>query len=140
VLRVQALCNLTEGRSLLQQDLRWAIGAGIFTGLAWWTKYNGWLPLAIEGTNCWPWLGLADAVPTWTDWHGSSSVWRFFTNCGPKNATFMVHRSGDTNDDLTVTYEVGGTATNGVDYVPLDTSLQFDKALLEYLVSRQGKR
>ena len=27
----------------------------------------------------------------------------------------------------------------GVDYVPLDTSLQFDKALLEYLVSRQAK-
>ena len=28
----------------------------------------------------------------------------------------------------------------GVDYVPLDTSMQFDKALLEYLVSRQGRR
>lgn len=28
---------------------RWAatILAGLFTGLAWWTKYNGWLPLAI---------------------------------------------------------------------------------------------
>jgi len=36
------------GRSLLNADLRWAIGAGICTGLAWWTKYNGWLPLAIE--------------------------------------------------------------------------------------------
>ena len=35
-------------RSLLRGDLRWAVGAGIFTGLAWWTKYNGWLPLAIE--------------------------------------------------------------------------------------------
>ena len=30
-----------------------------------------------------------------------------------------MHRWGDTNDDLTVSYEVGGTATNGVDYVPL---------------------
>jgi 4-amino-4-deoxy-L-arabinose transferase-like glycosyltransferase len=51
------------GRSLLAGTLRlpvgdgarsvpasygWAIGAGIYTGLAWWTKYNGWLPLAIE--------------------------------------------------------------------------------------------
>jgi 4-amino-4-deoxy-L-arabinose transferase-like glycosyltransferase len=27
----------------------WAIAAGVYTGLAWWTKYNGWLPLAIEG-------------------------------------------------------------------------------------------
>jgi 4-amino-4-deoxy-L-arabinose transferase-like glycosyltransferase len=35
-------------RSLVNGDYRWAIGAGIYTGLAWWTKYNGWLPLAIE--------------------------------------------------------------------------------------------
>ncbi|HEX5104434.1 MAG TPA: glycosyltransferase family 39 protein [Pirellulaceae bacterium] len=35
-------------RSLAGEDFRWAIAAGIYTGLAWWTKYNGWLPLAIE--------------------------------------------------------------------------------------------
>lgn len=35
-------------RSLAREDFRWAIGAGLYTGLAWWTKYNGWLPLAIE--------------------------------------------------------------------------------------------
>src|SRR5262245_29882716 len=35
-------------RSLTQANFRWAIAAGILTGLAWWTKYNGWLPLAIE--------------------------------------------------------------------------------------------
>ncbi len=35
-------------RSLGNTDFRWATGAGIYTGLAWWTKYNGWLPLAIE--------------------------------------------------------------------------------------------
>ncbi len=28
----------------------------------------------------------------------------------------------------------------GVDYVPLDTSMQFDKALMEYLVSRRARR
>ncbi|MCA9182608.1 MAG: DUF58 domain-containing protein, partial [Planctomycetales bacterium] len=28
----------------------------------------------------------------------------------------------------------------GVDYVPLDTSMQFDKALMEYLLSRRGRR
>jgi hypothetical protein len=27
----------------------------------------------------------------------------------------------------------------GVDYVPLDTSMQFDKALMEYLVSRRAR-
>ena len=80
-------------------------------------------PLAIEGTNCWPWLGLADGVPSWTEWNGPTAVWRFFTNCGPKDATFSVHSYGDTNDDLTVTYEVGGSATNGVDYVPLPGSV-----------------
>ncbi|MDX1946010.1 MAG: glycosyltransferase family 39 protein [Pirellulaceae bacterium] len=36
-------------RSLANADFRWAIGAGLYTGLAWWTKYNGWLPLAMEG-------------------------------------------------------------------------------------------
>jgi 4-amino-4-deoxy-L-arabinose transferase-like glycosyltransferase len=32
-----------------------AVIAGIFTALAWWTKYNGWLPLAIAaaGGVCW---------------------------------------------------------------------------------------
>lgn len=35
-------------RALARDDFRWAIGAGLYTGLAWWTKYNGWLPLAIE--------------------------------------------------------------------------------------------
>lgn len=32
------------------RDLSWptALAAGLTTGLAWWTKYNGWLPLAIS--------------------------------------------------------------------------------------------
>jgi hypothetical protein len=80
-------------------------------------------PLAIEGTNCWPWLGVADAVPTWSDWTGSRAIWKFYTNCGPKNATFTVYRFGDTNEDMTVTYDIGGTATNGTDYVPLPGSV-----------------
>lgn len=76
-------------------------------------------PLAIEGTNCWPWLGLADGTPSWDEWTGATAVWRFFTNCGPKDATFSVRRYGDTNEDLVVTYDVAGSATNGADYVPL---------------------
>ena len=46
VLAVQA-----AGLSLWNGDLRWAVAAGLFTGLAWWTKYNGWLPLAIEAAG-----------------------------------------------------------------------------------------
>jgi hypothetical protein len=80
-------------------------------------------PLAIEGTNCWPWLGIDDVTPTWNAWIGSTTVWRLFTNCGPKNATFTVRRDGGTNEDLTVLYDLGGSATNGVDYVPLPGSL-----------------
>jgi len=45
VLAVQAI-----GLSLGRVDLRWAIAGGVSTGLAWWTKYNGWLPLAIEAS------------------------------------------------------------------------------------------
>jgi hypothetical protein len=76
-------------------------------------------PIAIEGTNCWPWLGLVGTTPTWANWTATTSVCQYFTNCGPKNATFAVRRLGPTNDDLAVTYAVGGTATNGVDYVTL---------------------
>ena len=44
---------------------------------------------------------------------------RLFTNYGPKAATFSVRRWGDTNDGLTVPYSIGGTASNGVDYVAI---------------------
>ena len=74
-------------------------------------------PVAIEGTNCWVWPGETNSPPTWAAW--PTAVCRFFTNCGPKTATFAVRRCGDTNDDLTVTYDIGGTASNGVDYVAL---------------------
>jgi hypothetical protein len=74
-------------------------------------------PVAIEGTNCWVWMGETNATPTWAAW--PTAVCRFFTNCGPKTATFTVRRFGETNDDLMVTYSIGGTASNGVDYVAL---------------------
>ncbi len=39
------------------RDLSWptAIAAGVTTGLAWWTKYNGWLPLAISLSGLLAW-------------------------------------------------------------------------------------
>jgi hypothetical protein len=75
-------------------------------------------PIAIEGTNCWPWVGLVSAAPTWSNWAAALPC-RLFTNCGPKDATFTVRRHGVTNDALTVSYAIGGTATNGLDYMPL---------------------
>jgi hypothetical protein len=77
-------------------------------------------PVAIEGTNCWVWPGETNATPTWAAWPAAAC--RYFTNCGPKTATFTVRRFGDTNGDLTVAYAVGGTASNGVDYVALPGS------------------
>jgi len=80
-------------------------------------------PLAIEGTNCWPWVGLANAAPTWSNWFRPYPPFRFFTNCGPKNATFAVQRYGATNNELDITYDLGGTASNGVDYATLPGSV-----------------
>ncbi len=74
-------------------------------------------PVAIEGTNDWVWPGETNLPATWAAW--PTAVCRFFTNCGPKTATFTVRRFGETNDDLTMTYNIGGTASNGVDYVAL---------------------
>jgi hypothetical protein len=76
-------------------------------------------PIAIRGTNCWPWLGLASASPTWANWTATTAVRCYLTNCGPKDALFEVRRLGAPNSDLAVTYDIGGTATNGVDYVKL---------------------
>ena len=63
------------GRSLAATDLRWAIGAGIYTGLAWWTKYNGWLPLAIEALTL-PllWLLLRPPPRQLVSWLGCLAV------------------------------------------------------------------
>jgi hypothetical protein len=91
-------------------------------------------PIAIEGTNCWPWLGLAGVSPTWGNWICSNTFCRVFTNCGPKNAMFTVRRFGDTNGDITVTYAIGGTATNGVDYVALPGSVTIPSGQREALM------
>jgi hypothetical protein len=80
-------------------------------------------PIAIEGTNCWRWLGLTNRFASWSNWVSPVAGFCFFTNCGPKNATFTVHRFGATNDDVTVNYAIGGTASNGVDYVALPGSV-----------------
>jgi hypothetical protein len=81
-------------------------------------------PVAIEGTNCWPWLCLANSTPTWSNWDSASAVFQLKTNCGPKNASFTVFRLGTTNDGLEVNYAIGGTATNGMDYVALPSVVQ----------------
>ncbi len=90
-------------------------------------------PVAIEGTNCWVWPGETNASPTWAAW--PTAICRFFTNCGPKTATFTVRRCGDTNDDLTVPYDIGGTASNGVDYVALPGSVTISSGECRALIT-----
>ena len=74
-------------------------------------------PVAIECTNGWVWRGETNAPPSWSAWPPRPIC--LFTNYGPKTATFAVRRNGDTSDDLTIAYAIGGTASNGVDYVAL---------------------
>jgi len=81
-------------------------------------------PIAIAGTNCfWIWAGMTNAVPSWTNW--PPPYWGYFTNWGPKAGLFTVHRFGDVSSGLTVDYGIGGTASNGVDYVALPGYVQF---------------
>jgi hypothetical protein len=75
-------------------------------------------PIAIAGTNAfWPWPGMTNAVPCWTNW--PPTTWAWFTNWGPKIGLFTVYRFGSPSNDLVVNYSIGGTASNGVDYFAL---------------------
>jgi hypothetical protein len=75
-------------------------------------------PTAIAGTNSsWVWPGMTNRVPSWTNW--PPPHWGYFTNWGPKAGLFTVRRFGDASSALTVDYQIGGTASNGVDYVAL---------------------
>lgn len=81
-------------------------------------------PVAIEGTNCWGWPNLTNRWPVGTtNVCSTDPLWNcrlwWFTNCGPKNATFTVRRTGDAAGDLPVSYSIRGSASNGVDYVEL---------------------
>ena len=70
---------------------------------------------AIEGTNCWSYPTPTNTAPT--QWSNvTAAVCRPVTICGPRNGLFLVRRTGATNESLTVSYAVSGTASNGVDY------------------------
>jgi len=80
-------------------------------------------PIAVVGTNCWTWLGLTNPAPTWSNWIIRTGPMRPFTNCGPKDATFVVNRYGSTNNVSTIPISITGTASNGVDYVMLSNNI-----------------
>lgn len=78
-------------------------------------------PIAVVGTNSWIWHVPPTAVPTWSNW--PPPVTAPCTNWGPKDALFTVRRFGGETNTVTVTYSIGGTASNGVDYVKLPGSV-----------------
>jgi hypothetical protein len=80
-------------------------------------------PIAIVGSNSWIWHGPTNATPAWTNWPPPVAV--PFTNWGPKDALFTVRRFGGETNNITVSYGIGGTASNGVDYVELPGSVTF---------------
>jgi hypothetical protein len=43
-------------RAVLTGRPQWLLAAGVLAALAWWTKYNGWLVLAITGAGTVAWL------------------------------------------------------------------------------------
>lgn len=71
-------------------------------------------PVAAEGTNCISWPRY---MPCLT--FDSCGIHWVTNGSRPNTATFIVRRIGPTNDPLTVFYQVGGTASNGVDYLEL---------------------
>jgi hypothetical protein len=75
-------------------------------------------PIAVAGTNVsWAWTGETNEVPSWANW--PPPAWGYFTNWGPKAAMFTVIRTGDDTTNEVINYSIGGTASNGVDYVEL---------------------
>jgi hypothetical protein len=86
-------------------------------------------PIAVEGQFCWSnwWWTTSWDASGWLTTGGSGYpiLWPTPTNrcLGTNNAVFVVHRDGPTNADLVVNYEIGGTASNGVDYAALSGSL-----------------
>jgi hypothetical protein len=80
-------------------------------------------PIAVVGTNSWIWPGQSNATPAWTNWPPPVAV--PLTNWGPKDALFTVRRFGGETNAVTVSYSIGGTASNGVDYVQLPGFVTF---------------
>jgi hypothetical protein len=80
-------------------------------------------PVAVVGTNSWIWPGATAVSPVWTGWPPRVPV--TFTNWGPKGGLFTARRLGGETNPIAVTYNIGGTASNGVDYVKIPGTISF---------------
>jgi hypothetical protein len=73
-------------------------------------------PDAYASEGGWNWI--VSSPLTATDTNSNGEVW-WITDWRTNVATFVVRRSGETNEDLTVFYSTEGMAINGVDYARL---------------------
>jgi hypothetical protein len=72
-------------------------------------------PVAIEGTN-------------YLHWNATGPITNYIN--GTNTATFLVRRDSATNTDLTVTYDISGSAISGIDY----------EAIPDYVTIPAGQR
>jgi hypothetical protein len=81
---------------------------------------SGPVHITISGTNTPPLLPIVTitAVDSFASEGGSNSV-NIAGAIGVNTAAFAIRRSGPTNASLLLTYRIGGTASNGVDYQEL---------------------
>ena len=54
-----------------RERFAWSLAAGCATTLAWWTKYNGWLPLAVAAAGAAAWVAASVVRPLPTHRNGS---------------------------------------------------------------------
>jgi len=81
-------------------------------------------PIAVEGNFCrsnWWWTTSRDGTNWTVEPAVLEPVLSWLTNiCSGTNfASFVVRRTGPTNEPLTVYYAIGGSASNGLDYATL---------------------
>ena len=76
-------------------------------------------PIAIEGTNCWTRIAPANST-TWSNWVAGAALSAVDYKLRPEISDVRgASRWYQRINDLTVNYEIGGTATNGVQYATL---------------------
>lgn len=87
---------VTSGRPV------WIVAAGLLAALAWWTKYNGWLTLAITGAGTAAWLLFCRERPVSATsavlrWGGTAAIavvsWLPFLSTLPEGSSYAEIRA-----------------------------------------------
>jgi len=154
-------------RALITKRLWPTLGAGLFTGLAWWTKYNGWLPIAIGVAGMVSWLIqrrlvqreaaslgelirpvtrlvaiAAIAFAVWSPWLWSLQSRGGYAAVAANHRNFVVGISGWWNSAIEQALklrEVSGTATASAMLLALVVSLVTARVTLRFTWNDFGR-